>query len=69
MQRNCEMCIRDSLFERAENDLGGLLIEMVGGEDNVAGLFDFSNYNLTSWITQQENIHFFSLLFFQRKAA
>ena len=39
------------LFERAENDLGGLLIEMVGGEDNVAGLFDFSNYNLTSWIT------------------
>ena len=24
---------------------------MVGGEDNVAGLFDFSNYDLTSWMT------------------
>ena len=24
---------------------------MVGGEDNVAGLFDFGNYDLTSWIT------------------
>ncbi len=38
-------------FEQAEHDLGGLLIDMVGGEDNVAGLFDFSNYDLTSWMT------------------
>lgn len=40
-----------ALFEQAEHDLGGLLIDMVGGEDNVAGLFDFSNYDLTSWMT------------------
>ena len=24
---------------------------MVGGPDNVAGLFNFSNYNLTAWMT------------------
>ena len=40
-----------ALFERAEHDLGGLLVDMVGGEENVAGLFDFSNYNLTAWMT------------------
>lgn len=40
-----------ALFEQAEHDIGGLLINMVGGEDNVAGLFDFGNYDLTSWIT------------------
>ena len=40
-----------TLFEQAEHDIGGLLIDMTGGQDSVAGLFDFSNYNLTSWIT------------------
>lgn len=40
-----------ALFEQAEHNIGGLLIDMVGGEDNVAGLFDFGNYDLTSWIT------------------
>ena len=40
-----------TLFEQAEHDIGGLLIDMAGGQDSVAGLFDFSNYNLTSWIT------------------
>ena len=40
-----------ALFEHAEHNLGGLLIEMVGGEDNVAGLFELSEYNLTSWMT------------------
>ena len=40
-----------ALFEQAEHNLGGLLIEMVGGEDNVAGLFELSEYNLTSWMT------------------
>lgn len=40
-----------SLFEQAEHDIGGLLIDMVGGQDNVAGLFNFSDYNLTSWMT------------------
>lgn len=40
-----------SLFEQAEHDISGLLIDMVGGPDNVAGLFNFSNYNLTAWMT------------------
>ena len=39
------------LMERAEQDMGGLLIDMVGGPDNVAGFFDISNYNLTQWIS------------------
>ena len=39
------------LFELAENGVGGLLLDMVGGADNVAGLFDFGNYDLTSWMT------------------
>lgn len=40
-----------SLFEQAGHDISGLLIDMVGGPDNVAGLFNFSNYNLTAWMT------------------
>lgn len=40
-----------ALFEQAEHGIGNLLISMVGGEENVAGLFDFSNYDLTSWMT------------------
>ena len=40
-----------SLFEQAEHDISGLLIDMVGSPDNVAGLFNFSNYNLTAWMT------------------
>lgn len=39
------------LMERAEQDAGGLLIDMVGGPDSVANLFNISNYNLTQWIT------------------
>ena len=39
------------LFEQAENGVGGLLLDMVGGADNVVGLFDFGNYDLTSWMT------------------
>ena len=39
------------LYEAAEQDAGRLLLDMVGGPENVAGLFDFSNYDLTSWIT------------------
>lgn len=39
------------LFEQAENGVGGLLLDMVGGADNVAGLFDIGNYDLTSWMT------------------
>ena len=40
-----------ALFEQAEHGVGDLLLGMVGGEENVAGLFDFSNYNLTAWMT------------------
>ena len=39
------------LFEQAENGVGGLLLDVVGSADNVAGLFDFGNYDLTSWMT------------------
>lgn len=39
------------LYEAAEQDAGRLLLDMVGGPENVAGLFNFSNYDLTSWIT------------------
>lgn len=39
------------LLEQAEHGVGDLLIGMVGGKDSVAGLFDFSNYNLTAWMT------------------
>ena len=40
-----------TLFEQAEHDIGSLLIDMVGGQDSVAALFNFSNYDLTSWMT------------------
>ena len=40
-----------ALFEQAEHGVGGLLLGMVGGEENVAGLFDFGNYDLTAWMT------------------
>ncbi len=39
------------LYEAAEQDAGRLLLDMVGGPENVAGLFNFSSYDLTSWIT------------------
>ena len=41
----------NGLFEQAENDVGSTLLGMVGGEENVAALFNFSNYNLTAWMT------------------
>ena len=40
-----------NLYEQAENGIGNALLGLVGGEDNVAGLFDLSNYNITSWMT------------------
>lgn len=39
------------LFEQLESNAGHTILSIVGGEDNVAGLFKFSDYNLTSWIT------------------
>lgn len=40
-----------SLFEQLENNAGQAILNIVGSPDNVAGLFKFSDYNLTSWIT------------------
>lgn len=39
------------LFEQAENGIGSTLVGMVGGRENVAALFNPSNYNMTSWMT------------------
>ena len=39
------------LFEQMENNAGQAILGIVGGEENVAGLFKSSDYNLTSWIT------------------
>ena len=39
------------LLEQAEHGVGNLLLGMVGGKDNVAGLFEFGNYDLTGWMT------------------
>ncbi|MEK6497265.1 hypothetical protein AABQ75_09250, partial [Campylobacter jejuni] len=36
---------------RVEQDAGHFIIEMVGGEDNVARLFDIGEYDLTGWMT------------------
>lgn len=40
-----------STFEKFEKDAGGALLEAIGGSDNVSALFSFSNYNMTSWIS------------------
>lgn len=39
------------LFEQLEHNTGNTLLALVGGKDNVAGLFQLSDYNLTSWMT------------------
>lgn len=41
----------NGLFEQLENNAGQTILGIMGGEENVAGLFKFSDYNLTSWIT------------------
>ena len=40
-----------ALYESAERSVGSTLLSIVGGADNVAGLFSPSNYNLSSWMT------------------
>lgn len=40
-----------ALYESAEKSVGNTLLGMIGGKDNVAGLFSLSNYNITSWMT------------------
>ena len=39
------------LFAQAESDIGGLLLDMVGGEDNIAGLFEAGDYDLAGWMS------------------
>lgn len=41
----------NDLFEQFDKNVGSTLLNMVGGKDNVAGLFNIADYNLTSWIT------------------
>lgn len=39
------------LYEQTESGIGNTLLGLLGGKDNVAGLFDISDYNITSWMT------------------
>ena len=43
------------IFEEAEQGIGNLLIEKIGGTDNVAGLFEFGDYNLAGWLSDYMN--------------
>lgn len=38
------------LFNSTQNNLGGTLLEMIGGQEGFSNLFDLSDYRLTSWI-------------------
>ena len=40
-----------ALWNSLDKSIGGTLLGMLGGKDNVAGLFELSNYNMTSWMT------------------
>lgn len=39
------------LWKTMDKSIGNTLLGMIGGKDNVAGLFSLANYNLTSWMT------------------
>ena len=41
----------NNLFEQMDKGVGSTLLTMIGGKDNVAGLFNLADYNLTSWMT------------------
>lgn len=40
-----------SMFNNLEHDLGGTMIGLMGGKAEVNKLFNLSDYNLTSWLT------------------
>lgn len=40
-----------SLYNNLTSDATNTLLNLVGGPDNVANLFDMSNYNATTWLT------------------
>ena len=39
------------LYDGIKNDTGHTLLSLIGGEEGLANLFDLSNYNATSWLT------------------
>lgn len=39
------------LLEQAENGIGALLLDKIGGKENVAGLFGFGDYDLAGWMS------------------
>lgn len=39
------------LYQSLDNSVGSTLLSLVGGPENVAGLFQLDNYNLTAWMT------------------
>ena len=41
----------NALFESLDKNIGNTLLGMIGGKDNVAKLFNISDYNMTSWMT------------------
>ena len=41
----------NELFEQLDKGVGNTLLSMIGGKDNVAGIFNLADYNLTSWMT------------------
>jgi hypothetical protein len=45
----------NDLFEQFDKGVGNTLLSMIGGKDNVAGLFNLADYNLTSWMTDYMN--------------
>ncbi len=44
-----------NLWNSFDSNIGTTLLNMVGGRDNVAGLFQLSEYNLTGWMTDYLN--------------
>ena len=45
----------NDLFEQLDKGVGNTLLSMIGGKDNVAGLFNLADYDLTSWMTDYMN--------------
>jgi hypothetical protein len=45
----------NDLFDQLDKGVGNTLLSMIGGKDNVAGLFNLADYNLTSWMTDYMN--------------
>lgn len=51
------------LFEEAEQGVGAMLLDKIGGTDNVAGLFEFGDYDLAGWLSDymsEENGNYYT---------